>query len=216
LLLELSEILACPTCGPPQVMVAVVHESEGRRVIGGFLGCPACDCRFEIVAGVVYFSPLAEATSREPVGPLPADSAALIGAVLELQTGSGHVLLGTGLEGLAPAVASLTERWEVVSLGHRAAEGAERSERSAPLSRLVTGKGKPLPLLPGRIGAAAVHGEESTDEIRHVAAALRQAGRLAILSPGPTAPADLWEAGLEVLAADARVIVAARRAGPAP
>ena len=215
MLLELSEILACPICGPPQVMVAVVHESRGRRVVSGFLGCPACDARFEIVAGVVYFSPPAESVNREPVGPLPADSATLIGAVLELHMGSGHVLLGAGLEGLAPAVAALAGSWEVVSLGRGAAEEAEGIENSAPLSRLITGTGKPLPLLPGRIGAAAVHGGESADEIRHVAAALREAGRLAILSPGPTAPEDLGEAGLEVLAADARVIVGARLARPA-
>ena len=32
MLLELSEVLACPQCGPPQVMVAVVQESVGHRV----------------------------------------------------------------------------------------------------------------------------------------------------------------------------------------
>ena len=48
MLLELSEVLACPRCGPPQVMVAVVHESVGHRVTRGFLGCPTCDSRFPI------------------------------------------------------------------------------------------------------------------------------------------------------------------------
>jgi uncharacterized protein YbaR (Trm112 family) len=216
-LLELSEILACPVCGPPQIMVAVVHESESHRVITGFLGCPACDSRFEIIAGVVHFSPAdgtagPEAMARAPVGPLPEDSATLIAAVLELQRGSGYVLLGPGLEGLAQPVAALAERWEVVSLGRRAAQG---TEDLAPLSRLITGESEPLPLLPGRFAAAAMHGYVGVDEIRHVAAALRQVGRLAIVSPGPAAGEAVREAGLGVLAADARVIVAARRAGQA-
>ena len=217
MLLELSEILACPVCGPPQIMVAVVHESDSHRVTNGFLGCPACDSRFEIIAGVVHFSPAdgtagPEATARAPVGPLPEGSATLISAVLELQRGSGYVLLGPGLEGLAQAVAALAERWEVVSLGRRAADG---TEDLAPLSRLITGEGGPLPLLPGRFAAAAMHGDVGVDELRHVAAALRQAGRLAIVSPGPVAVEALREAGLGVLAADARVIVAARLPGPA-
>ncbi len=117
-----------------------------------------------------------------------------------------------GLEGLAQAVAALAERWEVVSLGRRAAEG---TEDLASLSRLITGESGPLPLLPGRFDAAVVHGDVGADEIRHVAATLRQAGRLAIVSPGPAAGEALREAGLGVLAADARVIVAARRPGPA-
>ncbi len=217
MLLELSEILACPVCGPPQIMVAVVHESESHRVIAGFLGCPACDSRFEIIAGVVYFSPSdgtagPEALSHAPVGRLPEDSATLIAAVLELQKGSGYVLLGPGLEGLAQAVAALAERWEVVSLGRRAAEG---TEELAVLSRLITGESRPFPLLPGRFDAAAMHGDVGADEIRYVATALGQAGRLAIVSPGPSAAQDLREAGLGVLAADARVIVAARQPGPA-
>ena len=57
MLLELSEILACPACGPPQVMVAVVHESAGHRVTHGFLGCPACDSRFPIEEGTVHLVP---------------------------------------------------------------------------------------------------------------------------------------------------------------
>ncbi len=217
MLLELSEILACPVCGPPQIMVAVVHESESHRVITGFLGCPACDARFEINSGMVHFSPAdgipgPEAMARAPVGPLPEGSATLIAAVLELQRGSGYVLLGPGLEGLAQAVAVLAERWEVVSLGRRAAEA---TEDLASLSRLITGESEPLPLLPGRFDAAAMHGDVGADEIRHVAATLSQAGRLAIVSPGPAAAEALREAGLGVLAADARVIVAARRPGPA-
>ncbi len=217
MLLELSEILACPVCGPPQIMVAVVHESESHRVTSGFLGCPACDSRFEINAGVVYFTPAdgtagPEAMARAPVGPLPEDSATLLAAVLELQRGSGYVLLGPGLGGLAQAVAALAERWEVVSLGRRAAEG---TEDLPSLSRLITGESEPLPLLPGRFAAAAMQGDVGVNELRHVAAALRQAGRLAIVSPGPVAVEAVREAGLGVLAADARVIVAARRAGPA-
>jgi uncharacterized protein YbaR (Trm112 family) len=212
MLLELSEVLACPQCGPPQVMVAVVHESVGHRVTRGFLGCPTCDSRFPIEEREVHLQGQepgeeleAPASSRVS---LAAESAMLIGAVLDLAQGSGHVLLGPELSDTADAVASLAERWEVVSLsGVRPAHAAQ----STNVSRIILAAGGPPPVLPGRFGAAALAGDPATDRVRQYAAALRPLGRLAILAPGPGSVEAMREAGLDLKAGDERVAVASRR-----
>lgn len=215
MLLELSEVLACPACGPPQVMVAVVHESAGHRVTRGFLGCPACDARFPIEEGVVDLTReengrgdtrLPDASLAAP-GPTSDETAILVGAVLDLSRGSGRVLLGPGLAGIAVAVGTLAERWEVVSLvGARPAEvsGYDR------ISRLIVPEAGRLPLLRGRFGAAALAGDPSADRLREVAAALVPLARLAIVAPGTGVVSAMQEAGLEVIAADERVAVGSR------
>jgi len=215
MLLELSEVLACPRCGPPQVMVAVVHESVGHRVMRGFLGCPTCDSRFPIEERAVHLQeqesgdrPKAPSSSGSSGVSLAAESAMLIGAVLDLAQGSGYVLLGPELSEMADAVASLAERWEVVSLGGvRAADAAQ----SANVSRIVLPADGSPPVLPGRFGAAALAGDPAPDRVRQYAAALRPLGRLAIVAPGPGSVGAMREAGLDLMAGDERVAVASRR-----
>ena len=211
-MLELSEILACPECGPPQVMVAVVHESVGHRVTRGFLGCPACDARFSIEEGTVHLVPQGVAELPKAPRVLPgsgADEAAvLVGAVLDLTRGHGNVLLGPELAATADAVAASAEGWEVVSLLN---SRTEEAPESANVSRVVVGEVEVFPFLRGRFGAAALGGDPEADRIRAVAAALAPIGRLAIVAPGPGAVAAMRDAGFEVIAADDRVAVASRR-----
>ena len=212
MLLELAEILACPACGPPQVMVAVVHESAGHRVTHGFLGCPACDARFPIEEGTVHLVPQGVAelpsTRRAAYGSTSAEVAVLVGAVLELARGPGHVLLGPELAVTADAVAALAEGWEVVSLLNRRPKEAPESVN---VSQLVVGEVGVLPGLHGRFRAAALGGDPEADRIRAVAAVLAPLGRLAIVAPGTGAVAAMRDAGFEMIAADDRVAVASRR-----
>jgi hypothetical protein len=196
-------------------MVAVVHESVGHRVTRGFLGCPACDARFSIDEGVVDLTweedgrgaPGAPGAFLPVPGPTADEAAVLVGAVLDLARGSGRVLLGPGLAGIAVAVGALAERWEVVSLlGARPAE-VQGSDR---ISRLVVPEVGRLPLLRGRFGAAALAGDPSVDRLREVATALVPLARLAIVAPGTGVVSAMREAGLEVIAADERVAVGSR------
>ena len=215
MLLELSEVLACPACGPPQVMVAVVHESVGHRVARGFLGCPACNARFSIEAGVVDLiresdepaAPGSPGASPPVPGPESDDEAVLVGAVLDLARGGGRVLLGPRLAGIAVAVGALAERWEVVSLVDARPAEAPGSDR---ISRLIVPAVGRLPLLRGRFGAAALAGDPDADRLREVAAALAPLARLAIVAPGAGVVSAMQEAGLEVIAADERVAVGSR------
>jgi len=212
MLLDLSEILACPVCGPPQVMVAVVYESVGHRVTRGFLGCPTCDSRFPIEEGAVHLlrQELRESPGVSASSPIPAteEAAMLVGAVLDLARGSGHVLLGSELVAIADAVAGLADRWEVVSLS---AELPAHAAGSTNVSRIVVPDGESPPVLPGRCGAVALAGDPPLDRVRQFASALGPLGRLAIVAPGPGAVEAMQEAGLEVIASDDRVAVASRR-----
>jgi len=211
-LLELSEILACPVCGPPQVMVAVVHEAVGHRVTSGFMGCPACAARFPIEEGTVHLVP--QGVAEVPSAPLALsgsgsdETAVLVGAVLDLARGHGHVLLGPELAAIADAVAALAEGWEIVSLMN---SRPDEAPESANVSRVVVGEVEHLPVLRGRFGAAALGGDPEADRIRAIAAALAPLGRLAIVEPGPGAVAAMRDAEFEVIAADDRVAVASRR-----
>ncbi len=212
MLLELSEILACPVCGPPQVMVAVVHESVGRRVVRGFLGCPTCDSRFPIEDGALYLDRPESGVEPEATGAPEAaftqDLAMLVGAVLDVAGGSGHLLLAPELGAIADAVAGVAESWEVVSL---AAVEADRPTRAPNLSRIVVSGDRSPPVLAGRCGAAALAGDPRPDRIREFAAALGSMGRLAVVTPAPGVTAAMREAGLEVLASDDRVAVGSRQ-----
>ena len=192
-------------------MVAVVHEAVGRRVTRGFLGCPACDSRFPIEAGAVYLAPPeareSETARTSPPSPVSEEAAMLVGAVLDLAQGTGHLLLAPELETIVEAVAGLAERWEVVSLG---TNPPEDDERSGNVSRIMVSEGDPVPVLSGRCRAAALAGDPTSLRVRQFASALGPLGRLAILAPGPGAVGAMLEAGLEVMASDERVAVASR------
>jgi hypothetical protein len=142
-----------------------------------------------------------------PPGVVPEEGALLVGAVLDLARGNGYVLLGSELVGIADDVAALAGGWEVVSL----ARVRPDAPRSSNLSRIVWSETVPLPVLRGRFGAVALAGEQEADRIRAFANAIGPLGRLAIVAPGPGAVEAMSEAGLEVIAADDRVVVACRR-----
>lgn len=209
--LELSEVLACPACGPPQVMVAVVSEGRGSRVIHGFLGCPACDARFPIRLGTVHLDAGEDAGGSDGghSGELPDASATLLGAVLNLGVGSGRLLLAPELAGIAREVATLVERWEVVSLVHSGPEEGEFHER---LTYIVLPADGRVPVLPGRFQTVGLAGGAGENDVTQYARALAPLGRLGILEPESGSAEALREAGLELVAADERVAVASRPA----
>lgn len=212
MLLELSEILACPSCGPPQALVAVVFASEGRRVLDGFLGCPGCDSRFPITSAVVRFEPEDGAVQR-PVSPgtLPDETPLLIAALLDLSRGRGHVLLGHGLAEAAVELAGLAPGWEVICL-----ETAEAPTAGpVAVSRLVVGA-RPLPLQPGMLGAMALAGEPALELLPEAQRLLVRGGRLVVLAPPEGTAVEASRIGLDVVAADDRALLAVRPSASRP
>lgn len=211
MLLELSEILACPACGPPQVMVAVVDESHGRYVRQGFLACPACDARFPIDHGDVYLhgSPETPAPAGSAIPEDPgssAEAATIVGALLGLEQGTGCLLFGWGQDPVAEAVGHLAERWSLIALSSRPAP----PNQTAPpnLNLLVVDAGAPFPVQTGRVWGVTLGGSVSEEDLAEAARVLAPGGRLVILGPEETVAPRLDSAGLQVKVSDPRAVLA--------
>lgn len=213
--LELSELIACPVCGPPRVMVAVVREAAGPRVHSGFLGCPSCEARFPIEGGALYLSkdPGEATPAGRTVGPAGAGADAhsaetiMIAAVLGLGEGSGCALVGPGLARMAAGIAEVAGGWEILSLVE--AGGAKPGDPEN-LSRVIISGLESPPVLAGRFPAVAVKGDGAPARVAAYASCLAPLGRLAVVRPGPGSAEAVLAAGLRVVVSDARVILASR------
>ncbi len=203
--------------------MAVVGELHDRKVIGGWLGCPACEARYPIQDGAVCFA-LASPEARDRSGGGPsttktppgssapqAETALLIAALLSLHEAAGYVLLGHGLGTMAEELSRLAPASEIVAL--RGPEEGSVSPPFAGVTRLSDTLEGSLPLRTASITAAAILGARE-DVIAEAARVLRPAGRLAVLGSG-TAEEEavlslLRSAGLDLIVVDPRAIVARR------
>lgn len=193
--IELSEALVCPACGPPQGLVVVVDRLDGRRVLDGFLGCPICEARFPIRAGVVELG-AGEGPPRElKSGPDSERVAVTIAALFDIRDGGGYILLDEALAPVAAKVAGLTGGCEVISL----ADSAPGNDPPAPGVNRVTGAGGSLPVQSGRLRALAF-GQPTEARLRDAIRALGPEGRLVVLRPPPPTRELLSELPVQPLA----------------
>jgi hypothetical protein len=132
--------------------------------------------------------------------------AILVSALLGLDRGSGHVLLGHGLESAADAVAGLADRWNITSLARRGTV----LPQSAAVNVLVSDPARPFPLLTGRVWGMVLHGPLRDHEAAEAARVLTPGGRVVVIQPGESTADQLAGAGLEQKAADDRAILAMR------
>lgn len=137
--IELSEYLACPGDHPPTPLVVATGIMDGRDIVHGTVGCPACSREFLIERSVARFgqSPARPAPKR----PLPAASD--VRAVLGLGSPGGYVavvgsaaLLAAGAEPLVPGVhvVAVNPPGDVAA-GERVS--LLESEATVPLTRAV-------------------------------------------------------------------------------
>jgi len=227
MLLDLSEALCCPRCGPPQALLVLVQRMEGRRVVAGHLACPTCESRFEVVDGRLNFrDPEAASEARSP-GPAgdtaagqapnrPEEDAMISAALLGIRDGRGLVVTGPGLEAIARRLGELCGGCEVLQLSRAQESGAPTASslalESGGASRptpLVGAGSDALPLLDARVlGVVLESGDpESIAEAKRV---LVPGGRLVLLRPAPGAGTVVQDQGLELIAEDAKAIVSRR------
>ena len=219
MLLDLTEILSCPACGPPNRLITMVEVAEGRRVARGTLGCPLCAQSYAIEQGRVRLGPfiLESAAEARPdvvdsgagddaadAGDDAADSATaretaiLLAALCDLACATGYVVLGPGLRRAARELRNLAPALEIVSLAHGGVGPAS--------TNLVS-----LPFLDDRFAAVALLANGPFDLVE-AARVVRVGGRVVVLGalpPGEEPPAP----PLRLLAADRRASVFVRE-GP--
>lgn len=95
--IELTDHLRCPAEHAESYLVLIPHQMEGRRVIRGTLGCPACQAEYPIREGVAELGepPPQVGAARGGPGSITADGVA---ALLGLE-GPGGFLALTGPAG---------------------------------------------------------------------------------------------------------------------
>jgi len=205
----LTDVLACPRCGPAFGLVLMPDLVLDRRVLSGVLGCPNCRERYPIddavadLAGPAASGSHGPTASAEPGGAPAAESggrAALrVAALLGLADTRGVVLVMGEAVAWAPELAELVPDVEVVV-------GAERVLAPGLSSIRLGGT---LPFRTGSLaGVALTTGAEY--RMREGVRVLAPGARM-LLDPAPDgAPASLEEAGARVLAAEGRTVVASR------
>lgn len=217
----LTDILACPRCGPPHGLILLADAVRDRRVLEGVLGCANCRERFPIrrgaadlrwprpaeeaqergdEAGVAGVAAVGGAGGRDDVAPETAAErlAAFIG--MDASGGRSFALVAGWGARAAPAMAALVEGVEVVAV-----EGAGGPE-GAGVSRITVG-GK-LPFSDRSLRGVALTAGSDAGLLEEAARVLHPMGRLLVEQPAPDADKRLRSAGLRVVARDEMALVA--------
>jgi len=99
--IELTDHLRCPADHPEQYLVLLPNRMEGRRVVGGDLGCPVCGRVVRVADGIADFG---DADPSDGKTSLSADALA---ALMGLSGPGGYVALAGGMTSLASGLAAL-------------------------------------------------------------------------------------------------------------
>lgn len=203
--LELTQILVCPHCGPPNGLIAFVDRMEERRIVEGRLDCPVCERRHAVRDGIVRLGDAADTGRAGGAGEetTDGDAAPTTAALLGFPEGPEILLLAGGAESIAPALADLRPEAAVVTFGSASIECHPRVYPVVP-----SGDHPHLPFRPGSFGGAVLTGGRA-DLVAEIVPALAAGARLVVLAPRGARPDDATSA-LRRLAADARAWVGVR------
>jgi uncharacterized protein YbaR (Trm112 family) len=199
----LTDILACPRCGPGFGLILLADRVEARRVLAGVLGCANCRERYTVVDGGVHLGAV-------PGLPAPdgddEESLMRLAAMLGVTHGPGFVLLVGPAAGHAPALSALLEDVEVVA----AAWDVPVTPSPDRNGLSVLGfNGARIPVAGHRALGVALTGAAAA-LVEEGARVMAVTGRLVLDPAPPDAEERLAAAGLRVLARQGSTVVAGR------
>ena len=201
-----TDVLACPRCGPDFGLIVLAEGQEDRRVVRGRLGCANCRESYAIERGIADLRHPAGGEPPPPSPPPPpdADHAFRVAALLGVGESTGVVVVD-GAEGRTlDRVASHLPGAQVVGTSVAAvagrAGGAGVVLRSPDRLPFRTGSARAVALLAGAPAPLL-------DEAARVAAP----GAHVLVDPAPAGTAEaLVGRGLELLLDQDGVAVASR------
>jgi uncharacterized protein YbaR (Trm112 family) len=209
MLILLTDLLACPRCGPDFGLVLLADRIEERRVREGRLGCPNCREAYAIHGGAADLRlPGAAPADAEEAAPNP-EAAVRLAALMGLAGFAGMALVAGPGAAHAGEVAGLVPEVEVIAVG-----AAPRGGSEPRVSRVAASPGR-LPFRNGMLRAAALTGGEGGATVLHEALrVLAPSGRLVVDPAPPSAAETLREAGARLLLEEPGVVVAAAPGRP--
>jgi uncharacterized protein YbaR (Trm112 family) len=204
----LTDRLSCPRCGPEFGLILLANIMANRRVQDGTLGCPNCRDAFLVEDGFgdlrapprrVMLSGLA-GPSRAPEPEEVQRLAALIGVA----QGPGTIVLAGEPAGLGPSIASMLDGVDVVGVD----ADLRLWDDDARWSRIVSAPN--LPFFSRVMRGVAVDGRMGQAMVLEAARVCAPLSRVVVTQAPDQAAAWLGKAGLDLMVAEAGIVVAAR------
>lgn len=194
----LTDILACPRCGPEFGLIVLADEMDERLVVEGRLGCANCREEFPIHGGVTDLR-RGGASAGTPAAREGDDRAFRTAALLGVGQGTGSVLVLGASPALVGELDALLPNAQVVG-------GAGSGDEPAGSGWLLLGDR--LPFRSGSLRGVAVLGGATPELASEAARALARGARL-VLDPAWPGAADLVaEHALTVILEQDGVLVA--------
>ena len=190
--LLLTDVLACPECGPDNGLVLMAEDVHDRRVMAGVLGCPNCERRYPVRAGRADFLPAVRGAEQAPSG--VEEQPLRVAALMGVTEGPASVLLAGAAPDLAVGVAGTVPKLEVVLID----SATETAPETAGVSRLRAGAR--LPFYGASLRAVALFGEFAAPRLAEAVRVLHPTGRIVVLGAELPPAAELAGLGLQVLA----------------
>jgi hypothetical protein len=205
--LLLTDRLSCPRCGPGFGLILLAERLIDRRVHDGVLGCPNCRDSFTVTDGFADLrepprGPLAPGLAG-PGGGDPAEGQRVV-ALLGIPRGPGTVALVGGAARHAGLLVDTVPELDAVVVDPDTRAWAEHPG----VSRIVSAPG--LPFFSGMLRGVVVDGRLGEAMIFEAARVTAPRCRTVVVSAPEGAQRVLEEAGLDILAAEAGTVVAAR------
>jgi uncharacterized protein YbaR (Trm112 family) len=204
----LTDVLACPRCGPESGLIVLADRLEERRVLEGSLGCPNCRETYAISGGLPDLRyPPAPPPEPEELPVSERGRGFQLAALLGVTAGPGLILLSGDAAPLAGEIASIVPDIGVLATG----EFVSVMRDEPAVNRLLIGD--VLPLRSRTVRALALTGSVTDRLLDEGVRVLVPGGRM-VLDPVPAGALQrLIEHGFSVLLQQDQIVVASASTG---